>query len=87
MFIDYIAVRVIIYANATGWSAITEIIARGEAKDNYLIWNRASTCGIRVLYHATFNNMYNYYLRILVGLDKFSITLNSHNCLKFQIML
>ena len=38
----------IIYANATGWSEITEIIVRGEAKDNYLICNRTSTGGIRV---------------------------------------
>ena len=48
LFIDHF----IIYANATGWSEITEIIVRGEAKDNYLICNCTSTDGIRVLYHA-----------------------------------
>ena len=39
------------YANSTGWSAITEIIgiiARGEAEDIYLICNRTSTSGISV---------------------------------------
>ena len=28
-------INYIIYANVTGWSAITEIIARGQAEDNY----------------------------------------------------
>ena len=52
----------LLYASATGWSAITKIIARGEAEENYLICNRTSPSGIRVLYHATFNNMYNFQL-------------------------
>ena len=39
----------ILYDNVTGWCAITEKIARGEAEDNYLIWSRTSTSGIRVL--------------------------------------
>ena len=66
------------YTNVTGWSAITEIIVRGEAEDNYLICYRTSTCGIRVLYYANFNNMYNFQLCcILEGLDTFSITFNS----------
>ena len=46
-------VRLIIYDNATVCSAITEIIARGEAEDNYyLIYNRSLKSGISVLYHA-----------------------------------
>ena len=74
----------IIYANATGsgWSAITEIITQGEAEDNYLICNRTSTSGISLLYHAIYNNLYHFQLCwILEGLDTFSITFNSHNCL------
>ena len=70
--------NVIIYANDTGWSAITEIIALGEAEDNYLICNRFSTSGICVLYHATFNNLYNFQLE---SLDTFSINFNSHSFL------
>ena len=31
------------------WSAITEIIARGEVEDNYLIRDRTSTSGIRAV--------------------------------------
>ena len=66
------------YTNATGWSTITEIIVRGEAEDNYLICYRTSTCGIRVLNYANFNNMCNFQLFcILEGLDTFSITFNS----------
>ena len=72
----------LLYANDTGWSAITEIIALGEAEDNYLICNRFSTSGICVLYHATFNNLYNFQLRwILESLDTFSINFNSHSFL------
>ena len=59
--------------------AITEIITRGEAEDNYWICNRTSTSGIRVLYHATFPNLYHFQLYwILESVDTFSITFNSH---------
>ena len=65
--------RVMIYANATGWSAIRKqlsevkpsaivisIIARGEPEGNYLICSRTLTSGIRVFYPATFNNLNNF---------------------------
>ena len=32
--------KLVVYANSTGWSAITEIIAQGEAEDYYLTCNR-----------------------------------------------
>ena len=65
-----------IYAYSTGWSPIAEIIVRGEAEVNYLIFNRTSTCGIRVFYHVTFNNLYHFQLCWIVeGLHTFSITL------------
>ena len=46
---------------ANGWSGITEIIARGEAEDNYLNCHRTLISGIYyitlyILYHAIFNN-------------------------------
>ena len=64
-------------------TAITEIIARGEAEDNYLICNCTSTSEIRILYRAQFKNLYHFQLCwILEGLDTFSITLDSHNCLE-----
>ena len=47
-------------ANATGRSEITVTMARGEAEDNYLICYRTSSSGIRLLYHATFNNLYHF---------------------------
>ena len=49
----------ILYANAF---AITEIIDQDKTEDNYLICNRTLTSGIRVLYHATFNNLYHFQL-------------------------
>ena len=65
-----------LYVVLQNWSAITEIIFRGEAEDNKAICNRILTSGIRVLYHATSNNLYHFKIFwILEGLDTFSIVI------------
>ena len=43
--------------------------------------------GIRVLYYASFTNLYHFQLCwIMEDLDTFSITVNSHNCLNRLIL-
>ena len=46
--------RGVLNSNATGGSAITDVIARGQ------LFDRTSTSGVRVLYHITFNNLYHF---------------------------
>ena len=44
----YSIITTLICVNTTCWSAITGIIGRGKAEDNYLICDRTSTSGINV---------------------------------------
>ena len=82
--------HLIIYANATGWSAITEIIALGEVEDNYLIRNRASTSGICVLllYLTTFNQSVSFSIMLDFGRSRHIFDhFNSQNCLYIRLIL